>query len=169
MFSVASAFSLALCVLMGGLWVRSYFASDMVTYKSEEIDYSIIVSTGQLHLDRRIWPERIRTVDDRHRLQFNLHRPAHSGQAFRTTFLGRMGFGYLNNFSELNPYPIPLHQLTMPFWFLLILTGVLPLHCCWLMRGRWRREKRRRLGLCEQCGYDMRATPERCPECGASP
>ena len=37
------------------------------------------------------------------------------------------------------------------------------------LERRSTRRQNPRAGLCVRCGYDLRATPGRCPECGAEP
>jgi hypothetical protein len=54
-------------------------------------------------------------------------------------------------------------QVRMPYWLLLILFAVRP---AWVMLGKVRSRRWKRRGLCASCGYDLRATPHRCPECG---
>ncbi len=71
---------------------------------------------------------------------------------------------------------------TPPYWFtahgpphgsesyadLAIYTGVLPLW--WFVRRHFGTlTRRRRAGQCLECGYDLRASPGRCPECGTVP
>lgn len=36
----------------------------------------------------------------------------------------------------------------------------------WIMGLPGRSERRRAQGLCVKCGYDLRASKDRCPECG---
>jgi hypothetical protein len=57
-------------------------------------------------------------------------------------------------------------MLVVPYWFLALVSGI-PVFLLWrkYLRARSRRAK----SLCPKCGYDLRATPTRCPECGHIP
>jgi hypothetical protein len=55
-------------------------------------------------------------------------------------------------------------SVALPHWAVAALTAASAL----LFRAR-RRHLGRCSGLCPTCGYDLRASPERCPECGATP
>jgi hypothetical protein len=56
-------------------------------------------------------------------------------------------------------------EISVPLWVLISATAVMPLAA--LARRRLRIAAR--VGACAFCGYDLRATPERCPECGKVP
>jgi hypothetical protein len=63
----------------------------------------------------------------------------------------------------------PKATLFIPYWLLILLAAPWP-----VWRGRQylverARRGREARGLCWGCGYDLRITPERCPECGSVP
>ena len=50
-----------------------------------------------------------------------------------------------------------------PHWFVALFLLIIP--AFWVIK-KCRSRVRRADGLCPTCGYDLRATPDRCPECG---
>jgi hypothetical protein len=54
-------------------------------------------------------------------------------------------------------------SVDVPHWFILL---VLTIPIALTLRRRIRRARRVRAGMCSKCGYDLRESPVRCPECG---
>jgi hypothetical protein len=76
------------------------------------------------------------------------------------------GFAYERS-NGTNPRQVSQTWVFVPYWFLLSAPAVLPAAWAvrWFVRGR-RAARSRKAPTCPTCGYDLRATPERCPECG---
>lgn len=53
--------------------------------------------------------------------------------------------------------------IAVPLWSVLATCLVIAASSFWRIA---KHNDRRLLGLCRKCGYDLRATPDRCPECG---
>ena len=66
--------------------------------------------------------------------------------------------------------PPSILAISIDWWLVIVVGALLPLAriAAWLLKNR-RLSHRQRAGLCPICGYDLRATPGRCPECGSAP
>jgi hypothetical protein len=65
------------------------------------------------------------------------------------------------------PVTVAYETVALPYWLLqgVALVAATPGVIAFGIRRRTRRADPNR---CRWCGYDLRATPERCPECGAA-
>ncbi len=57
-------------------------------------------------------------------------------------------------------------DLILPYWVIVLLAGIPGGTAGWRL---WRRRRPALSGVCRSCGYDLRASPGRCPECGTAP
>jgi hypothetical protein len=167
----------SLVLMIGGvaLWVRSVRFNDALTYRTQDDTVTALMSVPHgLCLNRRPPPRRdmdLLILAPPRGLAFDSRPWGRS-----TTSLG--GGAVAVHITTVNSWYPPanasfgfgwerrrggLWTVVVPLWIIVILFSVLPV--VWIRRER-RDRMRRAQGLCAHCGYDLRATPGRCPECG---
>lgn len=193
--NIVTLLSLLLCCAAVFLWARSYFRSDLVqcfrhrpinnltfigdSYQFSSSNGGLGFGTGTVEFTSTTASESARVrresgyiFDGQYRLVFHELPWKYYGGAIRAKDKLRFGFGYRSFDTRTTGIPQPLQVGTtviVPWPFLFLLFAILPTtHLMFLLRHR-RRVRRRMSGLCVHCGYDLRASKDRCPECGAAP
>jgi hypothetical protein len=176
LFTLCSAASLLLCVATFALWVRSYRLTDVVDWRCSggarwARSARGSVEFGLLLVDWSAYPAEFHAP----RYQRDIARPPENylnylGGSWDDKDFNWEWHGFEWHHKRNRRLGV-LHGLgVVPFWFVMIATATPPLGRMGLRwRSRVRARRRSSQGLCPSCGYDLRATPERCPECGAVP
>jgi hypothetical protein len=188
LLNLLTILSLLLCVAVVALWVRSYWTADVWHYRSyRKAETSVstrwwaVFSSGDgagvVHRRSDVSgpPTKIPAIGFKPGLSHDTDLPnlrvwaevwndAPTRLEWRWADRQRLFLTRSTGASGLISTSLFQFGLVLPFWLLVILTALIP---------AWRgltivRKVRKKEGLCP-CGYDLRATPEKCPECGKSP
>jgi hypothetical protein len=171
LFTFAACDSAVLCIALSVLCVRSYWVSDSW---ERDVHGGGVGRVGFGSTRGRVWWFRIRapagagvTFDRTAGYHAVTLGPA-ATMTERPSNWSFAGFRWANyQFTIARSAPTILMQdFTVPDWALVLPTGAPP--ALWLLARR-RRRRRSSSGYCLTCGYDLRATPDRCPECGVVP
>jgi hypothetical protein len=179
-FRIARLLTVLICILFIIFWWRSYRRRDVVGWNSGWIlspdgskllcrQTALISGSGEFGLGRESYSQ---TSAQPPHLSTDLPPgPFHLSDTFSMPeFLHRSIWSTLGFGSRGYTMGLPLQGgatiYEIPYWlpvivfggcaFTLVVTGI----------RRQRRLSRLAAGQCTACGYDLRASPDRCPECG---
>ena len=186
-FTALAALSLLLCVAVCVLWVRSYFAHDLLEYHVATPqhllarEWTFVSNRGVIgvHRVRRSFetPEGMDYYlrHDPHKsvLRRLLHstHPSFARPPGENPYLHWLGFSWKSGREvkrvpgERGSFALNYTLVDVPCWLPALLLSAPLLHRA---KIRLRRGAAKQAGRCPACGYDLRASPDRCPECGAA-
>jgi hypothetical protein len=145
--------SLVLCALALLLWPVGYWRRVNINYTVGKFQVDLQTASGTVAVGRYVYPRAVPRFLRGWNGRLHQLEPDDGGL---------LDFGRLHR-DRLSPSDNLYDAAWCPNWFMAVLLGILP--TIWLMRYRKRRERWLK-GRCRRCGYDLRATPDRCPECG---
>jgi hypothetical protein len=165
LFTFCAAVSLLLCAAVGGVWVRSYWASDYIGREDRAGWVGVLSMSGVLRVERGGYATREPGWDFEAGTPSSLRAELEARDRTGPPWLHRLGFAYAHIVYDPTRHRRAVY---LPHWAAGAVFAVLP--ATWVAAAVRRRRAagRVRAGLCRVCGYDLRATPGRCPECGTT-
>ncbi len=174
-FTICSAVSLLCCVAICVLWARSYRLSDGLNWANDGGWRAVRSAKGQvvvglLVTDWSSYPaefHRLRYQRDVAQFPYNYVMLLCGSAGDQDSHWERGNFAW---YQKRNAGRGTLHATGFaPFWSLAASAAVMPAGLTMLrLRSGVRARGRKMGGHCAACGYDLRATRERCPECGVA-
>jgi hypothetical protein len=158
LFTLCSAVSLLLVVAVFVLWVDSYSRMHAWQWSSPLAYINVTTSRGVLRLHRAVVTGPGWTITSPS-FQHNRFQGAPDLTA-DTIYPGTFGY-YVRQGANAAVYYVYL-----PASSLVLALSLPPAGWFWLRNRSRKRYAERLAGLCPSCGYDLRASPDRCPECG---
>jgi hypothetical protein len=165
-FNLAATTSLAFCLAIIALWLRSYWRADTVSlFPSPQRHWIVRSAAGRMHGQQ--W---LATNSLWEGVPNNYSSGAVSSFGGYLPMAGQFaGFGYHHG---TGPFPGTtiggVDSVLIPHAFFAAIFALLP--GLWLRSAMRRRAiaARVKAHLCLDCGYDLRASKDRCPECGTA-
>jgi hypothetical protein len=156
--------SLVLCVATAAFWVRSHWRGDQfglgfpnqMYFEIQSGNGDLVLSEGRDNFSNGFLVFRASWKMG----PFWVNRVPMDGE------LRFWGFSYAEGVWLMQGRPTMIRWLTIPSWGALTLFTLLP---SFRLYRSLRRQRAAKVGRCRKCGYDLRATPDRCPECGMIP
>jgi hypothetical protein len=183
LFYGVAGLSLLLCVATAAMWVRSYRWNDNFGYafsrnESGAALFAVVVwwEGGRVNLDLGAATQGVFWDNPRENSVLYWVRDAYNGGLAAQVQAevddgARAGDWYHFGIFISRTFSMPQSNgiwIQVPILLPELLFAALPGFIGFTtLRRRLLLRYRRRHGLCIHCGYDLRATPKRCPECGA--
>jgi hypothetical protein len=174
LFNVFSGLSLLLFIGVASFWVRSFWVERLWgdifhldysgnSYHSYQLQIYLSFSDGCASLDFKRYTDGLNFIS---LFPPGIH-PKFSHEYNFTGGFGQNWHGFFWQYDDSHGYYMTYRtidgNLTCPQWLMLVVFGFLPVVA--VTRKVIDRKMLTPL-TCRQCGYDLRATPDRCPECG---
>jgi hypothetical protein len=186
--NLLTALSLLLCAGVGVMWGRSYWVVDEVVrdcrrwpdnlhWRGDQYVFTSMSGTWTFAHQRTDEGLSSDPPSDQELVSMRQQMPDGTSFSHRTargSALARMntrkhvnafGFGREHLSGSHGTSRIEFRSILVPAYLPFALTALPP--AAWLSLT-WRHRQRASQNLCPTCEYDLRGTPERCPECGVA-